>query len=79
MAAQSAQSTQSIAPLLLTRREAQIRAGVSRSFIFAGVKTGAFPKAIRLGPKVYRWHIDDIDQWAAEHKLKKEPPKKKKT
>jgi prophage regulatory protein len=33
---------------------------VSRSTWFAGVKSGRFPKPVKLGPRITAWHVSDI-------------------
>jgi len=33
---------------------------VSRSTWFAGVKSGRFPKPVKLGPRITAWHASDI-------------------
>lgn len=34
---------------------------VSRSSWWAGVKSGRYPKPIKLGPRTTAWRIEDID------------------
>ena len=33
---------------------------VSKSTWWAGVKTGRFPKPVKLGPRVTAWRVEDI-------------------
>jgi predicted DNA-binding transcriptional regulator AlpA len=33
---------------------------VSKSTWWAGVKTGRFPKPIKLGPRITAWRVEDI-------------------
>lgn len=33
---------------------------VSRSTWWAGVKSGRYPKAVKLGPRVTAWRVEDI-------------------
>jgi predicted DNA-binding transcriptional regulator AlpA len=33
---------------------------VSKSTWWAGVKSGRFPKPVKLGPRITAWRIDDI-------------------
>ena len=33
---------------------------VSRSTWWAGVKTGRFPKPVKLGPRITAWRVEDI-------------------
>jgi predicted DNA-binding transcriptional regulator AlpA len=38
---------------------------VSRSTWWAGVKSGRFPAAVRLGPRITAWRSDDIEALVA--------------
>jgi len=33
---------------------------VSKSTWWAGVRSGRFPKSVRLGPKITAWRVEDI-------------------
>lgn len=33
---------------------------VSKSTWFAGIKTGLFPKPVKLGPRTSAWRVDDL-------------------
>lgn len=33
---------------------------VSKSTWWAGVKTGRFPKSVKLGPRITAWRVEDI-------------------
>jgi hypothetical protein len=39
---------------------------VSRSTWWAGVKSGRFPKPVKLGPRTTVWNVDDIRKLIAE-------------
>lgn len=39
---------------------------VSRSTWWAGIKTGRFPKAVKLGVKTTAWRIEDIRRLTVE-------------
>ena len=39
---------------------------VSKSTWWAGVRSGRYPKAYHLGPKITVWRIEDIQQLIAE-------------
>jgi predicted DNA-binding transcriptional regulator AlpA len=41
---------------------------VSRSTWLAGVKTGRYPKSVKLGPRSVAWRLSDINQLIAEAK-----------
>jgi prophage regulatory protein len=36
------------------------RVPVSRSTWWAGVKSGRFPKPVKLGPRITAWRVEDI-------------------
>lgn len=42
--------------------------GVSRSYFLSGVKSGLFPKGIRLSPRVCVWRKSEIDAFIASQK-----------
>lgn len=37
--------------------------GLSRSSIFAGIKTGSFPAPVRIGKRLIAWRSIDISTW----------------
>lgn len=39
------------------------RIGMRRSWLFAAVATGNFPKPLKLGRRAVGWRSQDIDQW----------------
>jgi prophage regulatory protein len=39
---------------------------VSKSTWWAGVKTGRFPKPVKLGPRTTAWRVEDIRKLIAE-------------
>lgn len=43
---------------------------VSKSTWWAGVKTGRFPKSIKLGERITAWRAEDILALIAEYKVK---------
>lgn len=40
---------------------------VCRSTWWEGVRTGRFPPAVKLGPRVTAWRVEDIRDWLAKH------------
>lgn len=42
------------------------RCGLEKSAIYAGMKSGAFPKCIKLGPRASAWPESEISHWIAE-------------
>lgn len=38
----------------------------SKSTWWAGVKTGRFPKPVKLGPRITAWRAEDIDKLAKD-------------
>ena len=50
---------------LLTRREVEARAGLSRSSLYRLMRQGMFPEPIRVGVRAVRWPSSEIDAWLA--------------
>lgn len=42
---------------------------VSKSTWWAGIKTGRFPKPIRLGARITAWRAEDIRALIADHQV----------
>jgi prophage regulatory protein len=40
---------------------------VSKSTWWAGVKTGRFPKSVKLGPRITVWRVEDIRALINQH------------
>ena len=53
-------------PALLCRAEVQARLKVSKSFIFSNIERGTFPKPLKIGPRAFRWRVEDIDSYLDE-------------
>ena len=51
--------------VMLRRGEVERRLGVSRSWIYAAMDRGEFPRPIKIGPQAVRWRIADLKQWEA--------------
>lgn len=45
--------------------EVRTRTGLSRSYIYALMKEGAFPRPVRLGKRAVGWLESDLDEWMA--------------
>jgi len=41
---------------------------VSKSTWWAGVKSGLYPRPVKLGPRVTVWHIEDIREFISRHR-----------
>lgn len=39
------------------------KTGTSRSFIYAGVKDGSFPKPVKIGKRAVAWTDQSVDAW----------------
>lgn len=52
--------------VLLRRKQVEARTGLSRSTIYAKVKTNSFPAPIRLGEHSVAWIEGEIDAWLTE-------------
>ena len=50
---------------LLTRREVEVRAGLSRSSLYRLMRQGLFPEPIRVGVRAVRWPLSEIEAWIA--------------
>ena len=48
---------------LLRVREVLEMTGMSRSFIYAQMAEGTFPKQIHLGPRTIVWNEREVVQW----------------
>ena len=55
--------------ILLRRADVQARLSVCRSFIIDNVASGNFPPPVKIGPKAFRWRVEDVDSWAAAQAL----------
>jgi prophage regulatory protein len=52
-------------PRVLRRRAVEAMTGLSRSTIYARMKIGTFPTAIRLGGRSVGWLAEEIEEWIA--------------
>ena len=50
---------------LLRLPDVEVRTGLKKSAIYAGMKAGTFPSCIKLGPRAAAWPLSDIDTWIA--------------
>ncbi len=48
---------------ILRRKEVEHRTGLSRSTIYAMMKSGEFPRPIQLSARAVGWMASDIDSW----------------
>lgn len=48
---------------ILRLAEVEAKTGFRRSHIYALMKSGRFPKAMRLGVRAVGWDAAEIDQW----------------
>ena len=51
---------------ILRRAEVQARTGVSRSGIYAAIKSKTFPAPVKLGVRAVGWLESEIDGWIDE-------------
>lgn len=51
---------------VLRLRGVVAKTGMSRSWTYAAIKEGKFPKSIKLGDAAVGWLESDIDAWIAE-------------
>jgi len=57
------EDTKDSSPKLLRLRAVTNRTGLSKSTIYALMKTGAFPLPVHLGRRLVRWVATEIDAW----------------
>ncbi len=51
---------------ILRRDEVERKTGFKRAHIYALMKDGKFPKAMRLGVRAVGWDSAEIDQWISD-------------
>ena len=51
--------------VILRRKQVEARTGLSRSSIYAAIKTGTFPAPVSLGEKSVGWLEHEITAWIA--------------
>lgn len=48
---------------ILRRKQVEARTGLSRSTIYAHMRSGSFPSCIHLGAKSVGWIESEVNQW----------------
>jgi prophage regulatory protein len=48
---------------LIRRPEVERLTGLKRSAIYANMKSGSFPAAVRIGPRAVAWPLSSILNW----------------
>lgn len=51
---------------ILRRAEVEAKTGFKRAHLYALMKRGEFPKAMRLGVRAIGWDSVEIDQWITD-------------
>lgn len=51
---------------ILRRKQVEARTGLSRSTIYARIKTGTFPAPVSLGPRAVGWIDRDVERWICD-------------
>ena len=51
---------------ILRRKQVEARTGLSRSTIYARIKSGTFPAPVSLGPRTVGWIEDDVQRWLSD-------------
>lgn len=51
---------------ILRRAEVEAKTGFKRAHLYALMKDGKFPKAMRLGVRAVGWDSAEIDQWICD-------------
>ena len=60
------ESTSTSGERLLRLPDVEIKTGLRKSAVYAGMKAGTFPKCIKLGPRASAWPLSSIENWIAE-------------
>lgn len=59
-------STPQMERRILRRAEVEAKTGFKRAHIYALMKEGKFPRALRLGIRAVGWDSAEIDQWICD-------------
>ena len=51
---------------LLRLPDVEVKTGLKKSAIYAGMKAGTFPACIKLGKRASAWSLSGIDGWIAD-------------
>ena len=51
---------------ILRRKQVEVRTGLSRSTIYARIKSGTFPAPVSLGPRAVGWIENDVHRWLSD-------------
>lgn len=51
---------------ILRRAEVEAKTGFKRAHLYALMKDGKFPKAMRLGVRAVGWDSAEVDQWICD-------------
>lgn len=51
---------------ILRRAEVEARTGFKRAHLYALMREGKFPRAMRLGVRAVGWDSVEVDQWIAD-------------
>ena len=51
------------ATVFIDLREVSRRIGLGKSAIYCLIRTGRFPRAVRLTSKAVRWDAAEVDRW----------------
>lgn len=52
-------------PRLITLADVVAQTTMSRSYIYAAMDSGEFPKQVKLSPRRVAWRLDEIETWIA--------------
>jgi prophage regulatory protein len=55
---------------LLTRPQVEFLVGLGRSTLYQWMAEGRFPKPVRVGNRLVRWRLSDIDAWVQARETK---------
>jgi prophage regulatory protein len=57
---------------IIKRREVEYRTGLKRSSIYEKIRTGTFPRPIKLGIRASGWSEVEVDAWLSAQIAKRD-------
>jgi prophage regulatory protein len=46
--------------------ELECRLGLTKATIYRMIRSGLFPRQVKLGAQAVRWHLQSVEQWEGE-------------
>ncbi len=60
--------TKDTATLFLSRNQVRARYGIGHTTLYDWVERYGFPAGYRMGPRLTRWKISELEAWEAKQK-----------